>query len=35
MNKEIVDVLLPTYNGEKYLGELLDSLLTQTHKILE
>ncbi len=32
MNKEIVDVLLPTYNGEKYLGELLDSLLTQTHK---
>lgn len=32
MNKEIVDVLLPTYNGEKYLGELLDSILTQTHK---
>lgn len=26
-----VDILLATYNGEKYLGELLQSLLTQTY----
>jgi len=26
-----IEVLLSTYNGEKYLGEFLDSLLSQTH----
>lgn len=32
MNKETVDILLPTYNGEKYLKEQLDSILEQTYK---
>ncbi len=32
MNKETVDILLPTYNGEKYLKEQLDSILSQTYK---
>ena len=27
-----VDILLPTYNGEKYLREQLDSILNQTYK---
>lgn len=31
MVKPRVDILLPTYNGEKYLAELLDSLVTQTY----
>ena len=26
-----VDILLATYNGEKYLAEQLDSILSQTH----
>ena len=30
--KEQVDILLATYNGEKYLKELLDSILNQTYK---
>lgn len=30
--QETVDILLPTYNGEKYLKEQLDSLLEQTYK---
>ena len=29
-NKSNIAILLSTYNGEKYLGELLDSLLSQT-----
>lgn len=30
--QEIVDVLLPTYNGEKYIKEQIDSILNQTHQ---
>ena len=30
--KEQVDILLATYNGEKYVKEQLDSILAQTHK---
>ena len=30
--KKIVDVLLATYNGEKYLREQIDSILNQTYK---
>ena len=32
MNNETIDILLPTYNGEKYLKEQLDSILNQTYK---
>ena len=27
-----VDILLATYNGEKYLSEQIDSILKQTHQ---
>ncbi|MEW6289314.1 MAG: glycosyltransferase, partial [Thermodesulfobacteriota bacterium] len=30
LSKYEVDILLSTYNGEKFLGELLDSLFCQT-----
>lgn len=30
--KEQIDILLATYNGEKYLNELIDSILSQTYK---
>ena len=30
--EEQVDILLATYNGEKYLKELIDSILNQTYK---
>ena len=29
---EKIDILLPTYNGEKYLKEQIDSILSQTHQ---
>ena len=29
---EYVDILLATYNGEKYIKELLESILNQTYK---
>lgn len=32
MIKEKVDIILPTYNGEKFLREQLDSILNQTYK---
>lgn len=32
MVKEKIDILMPTYNGEKYLKEQLDSILNQTYK---
>lgn len=32
MNYDTIDILLPTYNGEKYLKEQLDSILNQTYK---
>jgi glycosyltransferase involved in cell wall biosynthesis len=31
-NKPKVEILLATFNGEKYIGELLDSILNQTYK---
>ncbi len=30
-NQGKVNIILPTYNGEKYIGELLDSILMQTY----
>lgn len=30
--QETIDILLPTYNGEKYLKEQIDSILNQTYK---
>lgn len=32
MNKEIIDIVMPTYNGEKYLREQIDSILNQSYK---
>ena len=32
MNTDTIDILLPTYNGEKYLKEQIDSILNQTYK---
>ena len=32
MNKEIIDIVMPTYNGEKYLKEQIDSILNQSYK---
>ncbi len=33
--KEIVSILLPTYNGEKYIKQMLDSVLLQDYRPLE
>ena len=30
--EEKIDILLATYNGEKYVGEQIESILTQTYK---
>ena len=35
MSAPLVSVLVPTYNGERFLGEALRSALTQTHEHLE
>ena len=32
MNNETIDILLPTYNGEKYLKEQIESILNQSYK---
>ena len=32
---ELVSIILPTFNGHKYLPQLLESLISQTHKNLE
>ena len=34
MKQPIIDVLIPIYNGEKYIAKCLDSLLNQTYKNL-
>jgi glycosyltransferase involved in cell wall biosynthesis len=35
MEKELVSVIMPTYNGEKFIAESIDSILNQTYKNLE
>ncbi|SDN43373.1 glycosyltransferase [Geodermatophilus sp. DSM 45219] len=35
MNAALVSVLVPTYNGERFLGETLRSALAQTHQAIE
>ena len=31
-DRPLVEILLATYNGEKYISELIDSLLEQTYR---
>lgn len=35
MDKALVSVIIPVYNGEKYLAEAIESVLSQTYKELE
>ena len=35
MKKPLISCLVPVYNGERYLGEALDSILAQTYRPLE
>ncbi len=35
LTSPLISVILPTYNGEKYIAETLESVLNQTHKNLE
>ena len=32
MTEELISIVLPVYNGEKYLRESIDSILDQTYK---
>ena len=35
MKEQLISVILPVYNGEKYLNESIDSILNQQYKELE
>lgn len=35
MDKPIITILMPVYNGEKYLREAIESILNQTFKTFE
>ncbi len=35
MNKPLISVIIPAYNGEKYLGEAIQSILNQTYSHVE
>lgn len=35
MNNELVSVIIPVYNGEKYIAKCIESLLNQTYKDIE
>jgi glycosyltransferase involved in cell wall biosynthesis len=35
MNESLISCIVPVFNGERYLGETLDSILAQTHRSLE
>ena len=35
MNEETISVIIPIYNAEKYIRRCLDSIKTQTYKMLE
>ncbi|TKZ35792.1 glycosyltransferase [Brachyspira catarrhinii] len=32
MNNDLISIIIPTYNGEKYISETIDSILNQTYK---
>ena len=35
VNEKLVSVILPVYNGERYLGEAIESILTQDYRPIE
>ena len=35
MNKELISVIIPIYNCEKYIGRCIESILNQTYKNFE